>query len=46
LIPSDALEGRLPKTIADSIATASEHGTVSKEDIDAINRVVRLQLGL
>jgi mRNA interferase MazF len=47
-----SLDGNRRKVMADQITTASKRrllrrlGTLGKEDIDAVGRVVRLQLGL
>jgi mRNA interferase MazF len=55
LYPAEAyvsLDGNRRKVMADQITTASKRrllrrlGTLGKEDIDAVGRVVRLQLGL
>jgi mRNA interferase MazF len=55
LYPAEAyvsLDGNRRKAMADQITTASKRrllprlGALGKEDIDAANRVVRLQLGL
>jgi len=55
LYPAEAyvsLDGNRRKAMADQIMTASTRrllqrlGTLGKEDIDAVNRVIRLQLGL
>jgi mRNA interferase MazF len=55
LYPAEAyvsLDGNRRKAMADQITTASKRrllrrlGALGKEDIDAVNRVVRLQLGL
>jgi mRNA interferase MazF len=47
-----ALDGQRRKAMADQITTASKRrllrrlGALGNEDIDALNRIVRLQLGL
>jgi mRNA interferase MazF len=55
LYPAEAyvsIDGNRRKAMADQIMTASKHrllrrlGALGKDDLDAVSRIVRLQLGL